>query len=47
MTATSAFDTMQSLMTKRQEILDKMAEAQATVDNLTGLIEFVSQAAEG
>jgi len=47
MTATSAFDTMQSLMTKRQEILDKMAAAQVTVDNLTGLIEFVSQAAEG
>jgi hypothetical protein len=47
MTATSAFDTMQSLMTKRQEILDKMAEAQATVENLSGLIEFVSQAAAG
>jgi len=47
MTSSSAFDTMQSLMTKRQEILDKIAAAQATVENLSGLIEFVSQAAEG
>jgi hypothetical protein len=47
MTTTSAFDTMQSLMTKRQEIIEKMAAAQSTLDNLTGLIEFVSQAAEG
>ena len=47
MTATSAFDTMQSLMTKRQEILDKVAEMQETVEQMSGLIEFVSQAAEG
>ena len=46
-TATSAFDTMQVLMTKRQEILNQIAEAQKTVDQMSSLIEFVSQAAEG
>ena len=47
MTSTSAFDTLQVLMNKRQEILDEVAKAQKTVDQLSGLIEFVSQAAEG
>ena len=47
MTSTSAFDTMQVLMNKRQEILNKIAEAQQTADQLSSLIEFVSQAAEG
>ena len=47
MTTTSAFDTMQVLMNKRQKILDDIAAAQQTADQLSSLIEFVSQAAEG
>ncbi len=47
MTVTSAFDTMQVLMNKRQKILDDIAEAQKTAEQLSSLIEFVSQAAEG
>ena len=47
MTTTSAFDTMQILMKKRQDILNQIAEAQETVEKMSTLIEFVSQAAEG
>ena len=47
MTTTSAFDTMQVLMEKRQKILSDIAEAQKTAEQLSSLIEFVSQAAEG
>ncbi len=47
MTTTSAFDTMQVLMNKRQKILDDIAAAQQTAEQLSSLIEFVSQAAEG
>lgn len=47
MTTTSAFDTMQILMQKRQDILNQIAEAQETVEKMSTLIEFVSQAAEG
>jgi len=47
MTSTSALDTMQSLMNKRQSMLAEISKMQETVNQMTSLIEFVSQAAEG
>lgn len=47
MTATSAFDTMQNLLDKRQKILDEITIMQQTVGRMSDLIGFVSQAAEG
>jgi len=47
MTSTSALDTMQSLMNKRQSMLAEISKMQETVSQMTSLIEFVSQAAEG
>jgi hypothetical protein len=47
MTATSAFDTMQNLLDKRQKILNEITIMQQTVGRMSDLIEFVSHAAEG
>lgn len=47
MTSTSALTTMQSLMSKRQAILSEIAKMKETADQMSSLIEFVSQAAEG
>ena len=47
MTSTSALETMQNLMSKRQGILNEIAKMRKTADQMTSLIEFVSQAAEG